>query len=200
MTVYPPRNLPGSANEWGRAVEVREQALANNLRIFSQSSNNTFRAGSGQIAVSSGHIQELLNRRVDVGTLPEMTVSGTATAEPFPRTSQTFTFPAIPGVRSALLTFNASLSVTPLRGTPEVVFLRSGGVRLLRLVSGIHPAAAINPVESQGVGTVSGFCRIVSPNDQSLPVEVELVRGPDSTSSSITLFDIRLTLSRSGAL
>lgn len=195
MTVLPPRNLPSGAEPWGRHVETRLRGLRESWRDDSNSVLNLERSTSGQLATSSGLIEELLFRSTEVIRPRDMSATGNQTAEPFPRDCQTVSFAPTPGVRSAFFFFSGWASSSD-NGSSSLLFARSQGVRLLRL----NPTAPVGPVESSGRQYVSGFCRLMTPNNLPVIIELEFVREPRSLTSSVTLSDIAISLTRSGAV
>lgn len=206
MKVFPPMSLPGTAANWGRALETSlrgsERALEAGLSDF-QSAN---RATSGQLARSSGTVTELLNRFTEVANLDPMEVSGNQTSAPFPSVSQSHTFQPTPGGRTGFLVFQSQTTADPLGGggvnpaTPIVVFVRSGGNLLMRIDPEVTVGPAINPSESSTTGYIRGFCRLDLPADGAVQVTVELARGSNPTSSTVYLLNPTLTLTRSGSL
>lgn len=198
MTVFPPRDLPGRGEAWGREVESRVNQSLRGVQRLQQALGNSSRSSSGQLASTSELIDELSNRAMDIAAIPNMSVTGTATVAPFPTTTYTHTFPATPGLRTGFLMFNGVSSVSPLRSTSSVVFLRYQGRLLTRLLPDLTGYAAIDPVESSNRGEVTGFCRMDLPDDGPVPIEIQFSRGPDSVSSTVTLSNITLALTRSG--
>lgn len=195
---YPPRNLPGSSEVWGREVENRLTAALRAVENSATSFSNVGRASEGQLSVSAGNIDELAARSMEVITLSDMSVSGSATADPFPRTSSTATFSANPKSRTAFLFFQAFTTVSVVPAAPIVVFLRHGSTRLARLREVIPNGVAMNPNESATYGLINGFCRVTVPGGSPFPVTVELVRGSQSTPSTVSLISPQIVLDRSG--
>lgn len=84
--VYPPRNLPGSAEVWGRSVENRDEILDRKIDVQVQKTDNGLRAVSGQLAALSSQInalQSTTERLVDASQIYTASVgtgwtSGTA--------------------------------------------------------------------------------------------------------------------------
>lgn len=197
MTVYPPRNLPGTANEWGRAIETELASVERSLTSEFSSIENRERASSGQLATSGSIIDELMGRSSEVITLPNMSVTGSAVNPPFPTSTQVATFPAVPGSRYGLIVFNAKMSDSGFgRG---YVFLKFQGQVISRSYNSITSGSPTNPNESP-TGLEDTFCRVLIPGNVPVPITVELVRGPGSTSSTVSLTDISITLTRSGAI
>lgn len=61
--VYPPRNLPGTAENWGRAVEARDNILSTDVTAQSQKLDNALRATGGQLAVMSSQIDSIVTQQ-----------------------------------------------------------------------------------------------------------------------------------------
>lgn len=117
LFVYPPRNLPGLAENWGRSAEQRDNILAKDLTQLTQKVDNGQRATGGQLAVLASQIDalnvttsDLANRRSYTETPPNFSVTGNATVAPFPVASQTFTLPAPNIQRSASIGFTATMT------------------------------------------------------------------------------------------
>jgi hypothetical protein len=53
---YPQRNLPGRAEDWGRAVEAQQRILSKEVRQVNQAWENSARATGGQLAVIASQI------------------------------------------------------------------------------------------------------------------------------------------------
>lgn len=90
--VYPPRNLPGRAEDWGRAVEARDKLAAKELTQAVQRMDNGLRATSGQLAVIAEQIntvtaqQEILSAQqatlsTTVSDLQSRSTSSTAPSD-----------------------------------------------------------------------------------------------------------------------
>ena len=77
--VYPARNLPGLAEDWGRAVEARDKILDRDFTQLSQSVNNGQRATGGQLAV----ISEQIDRLTQVVNLIPITTTSSESASGF---------------------------------------------------------------------------------------------------------------------
>lgn len=59
LDIFPRRNLPGGAEQWGRSVESRIEAGENSEVQLSQVVNNMGRSTAGQLAVLAGQIDLL---------------------------------------------------------------------------------------------------------------------------------------------
>ena len=77
--MFPPRNLPGLSEVWGRSVEGQIQTLDTSLGQLQQSLNNSQRATSGQLEVIASQqigIQETLARLANAGEVQENVTVG----------------------------------------------------------------------------------------------------------------------------
>lgn len=179
--VFPPRNLPGNAENWGRAVEQRTNVLDNNQVQLSQKVDNGLRATGGQLAVISSQIELVTAQQTVIGdTVTELSsrsthqvspasiaVDGSATIPPFPTASREFSFPAPQGGRrSAILIFSceytSSSSTISANIFPEIL---QGGVTTWRGSSVPVPAATSAP--PNWVPTTSSFASVLVPADTS---------------------------------
>lgn len=61
--VFPPRNLGGSADKWGRAVEAQLKVSESAQEGQIQKTDNALRALGGQLAVSATQLEELANQQ-----------------------------------------------------------------------------------------------------------------------------------------
>lgn len=81
--VYPPRNLPGSAEVWGRSVENRDEILDRKIDVQVQKTDNGLRAVSGQLAALSKQIEALqatTEKLIDAGQIYSDSVGTTWSA------------------------------------------------------------------------------------------------------------------------
>lgn len=192
--VYPPSNLPGLAEKWGRAVEGRANILNRDLTQVTQKVDNGLRANAGQLAVLATQIDslttqtdELSNRRSYSTNPPNLSVSGNATVPPFPVSTQAFTLPAPNVQRSAILGFSASLtntggSATPVRAYVELLF----GATVVGRWDGSVPLATSAP--TGWLETVNLFSFITVPAGATANFSVRLHRvGFTSTSTTLTI-------------
>lgn len=194
--IFPSRNLPGAAADWGRSVENRISSLDREQTLEFQSGNNGDRSTGSQLATIGRQVEELSYRATDSFFVPPMSVTGTATTPPYPSVIQTLTFPAAVGDRSALLTVSAKSTTTLPSGPAGVLFVRANGVRVIRIVPLGGTGSGI-PDETAGQGVLNGFCRINTLSGVDPVIDLEWARGPGSTSSTLTLFDIVVSLTRS---
>lgn len=199
MNVFPPRSLPGASDTWGREIENSLNQSESEIARASSTFRNLERASSGQLATSSGVIAELLSRAAEVASLSNMSVTGNATSAPFPTTTQDHTFNGVAG-GSGFLVFQAQYTESPVRPTTPAVFIRMGGSLLMRITPEILLGAAITPLEARSTGTLSGFCRIPLTSGTPPTVQVQLSRGANPSTSTITMSNVSLSLTRSGLL
>lgn len=101
MTVFPPRNLPGEANEWGRAVESRLEGMEASLDRVSGGVDNSQRFTGGQLAVQGVQVAEQFARSTLLARPADLSVTGNATVEPFPRALRSIVFNPPAGARVA---------------------------------------------------------------------------------------------------
>lgn len=136
--VYPPRNLPGRAEDWGRAVEARDKIQARDLTQLAQKTDNGLRATAGQLAVVAtqidtlttqqgeiqGAVTELQARRTHSTSPANLSITNNATTNP-PSVTRTFSFPAPEGgARTALVFLSADLATTLAASQSVTAFAR----------------------------------------------------------------------------
>ena len=112
MRVFPPRNLPGPAEDWGRHVETRVEGLDGSNERLSQTTENSGRFTGGQLAVFSDQVSEQLDRstvRIDGGIF---SVTGSGKVEPFPRATKVLPFTAPSGGRNAQVEFYGTYTLS----------------------------------------------------------------------------------------
>lgn len=68
---YPQRNLPGRAEDWGRAVEAQQRILSKEVRQVSQAWENSARATGGQLAVISTQIDTVTAQQAELSATVE---------------------------------------------------------------------------------------------------------------------------------
>lgn len=125
--VYPPRNLPGTADVWGRSVEQRANVQDKSFTQLEQRTDNALRATAGQLAVIAQQVADLSNRRSHVTSVSNISQTNNVTTDPT-FTSQTFTLPAPNVARSATIGITGSLSnsggtANPVRAFVQVSYL-----------------------------------------------------------------------------
>ena len=199
--VYPPRNLPGRAEDWGRAAEARDNILDKNQTQLTQKVDNGLRATAGQLAVIATQIDTLTNQQATVqSTVSELSnrsshntspanlsVSGNATVPPFPTATRTFTLPAPNTQRSAILGFSAGLtntggSTTPVRAYVELLF----GATVVGRWDGSVPLATSAPTGWLETVNLFSFITVPSGSDPSFSVRIHRV-GFTATSTTLTI-------------
>lgn len=67
--VFPPRDLPGRADAWGRAVEQRDAVKTKELTQVSQDLNNSLRAVGGQLAVIGSQVDIIAGQQASLADL-----------------------------------------------------------------------------------------------------------------------------------
>lgn len=209
LFVYPARDLPGRAEDWGRAVETRDQILDKTLTQLTQKVDNGLRATGGQLAVLSGQIDTLTTQQAEVRSAvtelssrsthqvspANISVSGNATVAPFPTASRNFSFPAPAGSRrTALLVFSceysSNSSTVSANIFPEIL---QGGVTTYRGASVPVPAATSAP--PNWVPTTSFFASVLVPSEVSPEFTFRIHRvGFQSTSTTITASNMQAVL------
>lgn len=207
--VYPARNLPGDADNWGRAVEARDAIQEKSIVQVSQKLDNGLRAVGGQLAVMGTQIDALTSQTVVIGNAvtelssrsthqvspASISVTGNATVAPFPTASRVFSFPApATGRRTAILIFSceytSSSSTVSANIFPEIL---QGGVTTWRGSSVPVPAATSAP--ANWVPTTSSFASVLVPADTSPEFTFRIHRvGFQSTSTTITASNMQAVL------
>lgn len=66
MDVYPPRDLPGRADDWGRRVEAVSEDLYKSQVQLQQTLNNGQRATAGQLALLSRQLKRVTENQDDL--------------------------------------------------------------------------------------------------------------------------------------
>lgn len=198
--VFPPRNLPGRAEEWGRSVEGWITSLEKSTTQTSQKQGNWGRGSAGRLAVLSRNIDEVSNRSSEALQLPDMSVTGSATVEPFPRTETTVSFPAGSGNRAGVLTLSGNVSESAVTFARLYTYLIVGWSVVG--VSQVQPSFfGSAPVEWQNDSPAHIIGTVPLSDGQPLPVTIRIVRGADPFTpgtSTMTLSGITLTLTRTG--
>lgn len=123
VQVFPPRNLPGLADKWGRDAETRIQRLETRVEAVAGSSENDGRATSGQLAVMSQSIDSLtvtvaeLSSRTTHSTSPGnlQLIKGSGAGEVGPVSQIVEIAPPLTGPRNAIIYGSGSVAWT---GTP----------------------------------------------------------------------------------
>lgn len=195
--IFPPRNLPGEANLWGREIESRLRNAQEQWSLLENTLNDSNRATNGQLGATSGVIEELLSRTTVTSYPPNMSVTGSATS-PYPRTSQSVTLPALPGGGSAFLTVRGVKSQSPAGFAVGYLFVRRGGDLLIRKPALPSGDSNSDPIESQNSGEVMGFRRIPVTANVPVTLDLEWVKGSGGASTAVALTDISITLTVSG--
>lgn len=207
--VYPPRNLPGKAEDWGRAVESRDKILEKELAQSVQKFDNGLRATGGQLAVVASQIDTVSAQQATLGlTVTELasrsthqvspasiSVTGNATVAPFPTATRSFSFPApAGGRRTAILIFSceysSSSSTISANIFPEIL---QGSATTWRGSSVPVPAATSAPAD--WVPTTSSFASVLIPAGANPEFTFRIHRvGFQTTTTTITASNMQAVL------
>jgi len=198
--IFPRRNLPPRAEQWGRAIEGEITSLERLQTQDLQGEGNWGRAAAGRLAVLSTSVEEVSNRLSTSIQLDTMSVTGSATFEPFPRLNQTVTFPATNGNRTArvVLTGNVTES-TPTQSRLYIYLIHNGEVLSAAQVQPSAPASTPAEWQNDAPAFILGTLR----TESGVPtqVTVRIVRGADEFTpgtSTMELVSPVITLTRSG--
>lgn len=195
--IYPPRNLPGEADKWGREVEQRLSSLRGSWTGQLSSQSGVLRATSGQLGSNEGIIEDLQARNTVVLPAFDMSVTG-APSTPFPRTSQTVVFPAFSRSGTAFLTIRGVKSQSPDQFATGYLYVRRGGQLLIRKPALPSGDSASDPVESQNSGEVFVFRRIPVTRSVPITLDLEWVKSGGAAAVLVTLSQISVSLTYSG--
>lgn len=199
--IFPPRNLPGGAVAWARETENALQRVhATNLNL-GQTFDNSGVSSAGQLAVIANNVNEIYLRSPEIKELTPMSVTGSATAEPYPRSNQTVTFDPSPEKRNAFVTVSGRVTSSPqINGVRMYVYLMyKGDVAAFNFA--IPVAGASTPLEWLNNDSLFAFGTVSIPAGESPQFTVRAVRAADPFSpgsSTLTLEGPVVTLSRSG--
>lgn len=198
--IFPRRNLPPRAEQWGRAIEGEILAQEREQVQVSQGEGNWSRASSGRLAVLSSSVNELGNRLSSSVQMEDMAVTGSATAEPFPRLDRTVTFPATSGNRTArvVLTGNVTESVET-QSRLYVYIIYKGAVLSAAQIQPSAPAST--PTEWRNNAPARVLATLNTEDGVPTQVTVRIVRGADEFTpgtSTMTFVTPLITLTRSG--
>lgn len=198
---YPRRNLPGGAEAWGRGVESQINQARKTLDLAEQRLRNDQRWEAGQAAVLSRQIDNLYEQSLEIRTVPNFSVSGSATSEPFPRASQTVTFSAPQRSRSALLMTYGVLQTSSSSG------IHSGAVEIIykgavvgKMYSNWSNPGTVPSGWSKTLSYMSEPCRVSLPAEEAPEITLRLIREGDPFSpgsSTVTFRDISVSLLKS---
>lgn len=200
--IFPPRNLPDRAQQWGRAIEGAITFDEKNLLQATQTTDNAGRSSSGQLAVLGRSLDEIASRSTDSIPLDNISVSGSDTAEPYPRVDTNVQFPAVPKNRNALLTLSGTVSTsdTGIFVRMYVYLIYQGSIIGANWA---QPSVLTStPAEWQDNAPIFLQSSLETKDLQPTDVTVRIVRAADSFSpgaSTLTLNSPVLTLTRSGA-
>lgn len=199
MYVFPAANLPGRAAQWGRAVEGEIRSIDSLASQSSQSWGNWNRAASGQLAVIGERLSEISYRSSLSTQIETLSVTGSATSEPFPRLDRLVTFPATPGSRQARVVLSGNVSESPSTSSRLYVYLLFNGTVIG--ADQIQPVVPNAPSEWSNNWPALVVGTLTTQSNVPTEITVRIVRGADSFtpgSSTMTLESPILTLSQSG--
>lgn len=192
MAVLPERNLPGSANEWGRAVENRVQSLDTGLSRTVSTADNNGRFVGGQLSVQGGQIQEQLHRTTLMSTPGDLSVTGNRTIEPFPRASRVFSFANPGGARIAQVEIYANYSNSNFGNVSLFAYLSFEGSIISKLVWRGVSDSVDSSVAMSGPLEAFGLAYVTLPSSAPATFTLTTVRvGFTSTTTTETLTNIR---------
>lgn len=192
--VFPARDLPGDADDWGRFVEnviVSEEGFLQQTR---QNLNNRLRFTGGQISSVAVRLDELYLRRSLRQPIADLSVTGAGTGEPYPRATSNFSFVVPPGGRVA----RVEIYCKNTRSTNANVFayLSYGGVIISRLTWDADMDAVQDFSNTDYIG--SGLAYVVLPESGVAEFSLTIVRvGFVAGSGTETLTDIEVYLTPS---
>lgn len=191
MTSFPPRNLPADAEDWGRAAERRIESSESLLESFNRSVNNSSRFTGGQLSVFGGQVDEQLARTTLLASPADLSVTGNATSEPFPRASRSVSFPNPGGARAAQLEVYVHHDYSASATVYVYVTYQGGIVSKLMWMQETDEAGFTfeNPRRGYGLANIS------LPASGPVDFDITLVRvGFTSATTTETLSDIRVYL------
>lgn len=196
--VFPARNLPTLAENWGQHVERRVTGLKDRVSVIGNNAGNSGRFLGGQMAVQGAQIEEQLARTTLVERPANLSVTGNAQVEPFPRAYRQVTFNPPGGARIAQIEVYANHSYSN-PGDPAALFaaLMYQGQIVERLPRRII-SEELRPLVLESLGTPAqfrGLTYVTLPDTGPATFDILLVRrGFTSTPSTETLTDIEVFL------
>lgn len=191
--ILPPSNLPGEAADWGRAVQSRTQGVQSSVSEVSSTARNNERFTGGQLAVQANQIQEQVDRSTILVTLADLSVSGNATAEPYPRATRSISVPNPGGSRVAQVEIYAEHDNPNSNAATAYSYLSYEGKIISKLVwRQLTDDVFLNFTTSypeEGFG----MAYVTLPDSGPAEFELTLIRvGFTSTVTTQTLSNIRL--------
>lgn len=200
--VFPQRNLPSRAETWGRAVESEIRLIEKGVVQQESRVDNWARFTGGQLSVQGAQLNEVAERAALSQTLADMSATGSATAEPFPRANRTVTFPATRIARKAFVTVSGNTTSSSTIGERAYVYILHGG----EVIGGAWAqpfSPTSTPVEWQNDAPITVFGTLNTVANTSTSLTVRLVRAADMYSpgsSTLTFKDITVTMAFSGGV
>ena len=193
--VFPPRDLPDLAIDWGRKVESRVKSENTRLSQTRQTFENGARFVGGQLAVLSNQVDEQFNRTTLAEFPANLSATGNATIEPFPRANRTITFNPPGGARIAQVEIYVNHSNTNFGVANVFAYLSYAGgiISKLRWTRDTDAVDAISADPAPQVG--SGLAFVALPETGPATFTLTLVRvGFTGTTTTETLTNIRAYL------
>lgn len=191
MTVFPERNLPGDAEDWGRAVEREINSLEFDLLSTSQGSGNDSRFFGGQLSVIASQIDEQVARTTLRSFSSAVSVTGSGTSEPFPRSTQDFSFTVPSGGREAQVEVYAK-NANPNWGDVAVFAYLSFQGRIISKLGRMFDTDEVLVI-SGAPEILYGLANVRLPESGTAVFTLTLVRvGYTAASSTETLTDVEV--------
>lgn len=199
--IFPPSNLPNRSEAWGRAVEGEIRYQERQVGQVSSRGGNWSRFTEGQLAVMGRNLNEITGRSAESVVMPNISVTGSATSEPYPRVDTSVSFSPADKTRRAFVTLSGTASTTSTSSERMYVFLLFGG----SIIGGswAQPFTALStPVEWQNSAPITVFGGVTLQPGVPVSVTVRVIRAADDFSagtSTLTLNSPVISLARSGA-
>lgn len=168
--VYPARDLPGRADNWGRRVEEVGKDLFSRQVQLQQSLDNGLRSASGQLAVLADQLNELRLGRRSHSTQPADVSLTATTPGVYPTYERDFTLPGpYEASRSSQISISAMFSRTSVSGNMTIwtELLRSGDVIWRRTGAVVVGAPASAPPEWADMGFSDTFYVMTPPGNHT---------------------------------
>lgn len=182
-SIFPPRNLPGLADNWGRSVENFILSGDKVVERAAQSLDNSMRSHSGQLSEISGLVTELTSRSIlplEVGSFSVTGGAGTTSQ------SRKFIIPGTGETRQAL--FSVSLTATTRGGLANqhnmYLEVKLDDAIIARSVGKPSPTTTAPPEWPTFTASASGYGVVMPANSE---MTVTVYRSGSTGASSLTL-------------
>lgn len=194
--VLPARNLPGMAEDWGRAVETRLEGVQSTLDTVNSSRKNEGLFVGGQLAVTSTRLDNMRAMTTRSDYLGSISATGNATSEPYPRNAAqaVFLLDGIGGRAARVEVYGFYQPTTPGDQTISAYLSYQG--RIISYLESI-PLTFSGPFNITDQSRRRGMANIVLPpeSDYAVTFDVVVVRvGFTSTVTTETLGDVQVYL------